>query len=71
MGNCSSSTFFYFDFLVIIDLFWIKLPNYAFMLSLLRSVVQYSVSNPTSFDRASFWLQEYMMTAGLLCFSSQ
>ena len=44
-----------------------KLPNYAFMLSLLRSVVQYSVSNPTSFDRASFWLQEYMMAPGLLC----
>ena len=41
------------------------------MLSLLRSVVQYSVSNVTSFDRASFWLQEYMMTAGLLCCSSQ
>ena len=36
------------------------------MLSLLRSVGQYSVSNPTGFDRASFWLQEYMMTAGLL-----
>ena len=31
------------------------------MLSLLRSVVQYSVSNPTSFHRAYFWLQEYMM----------
>ena len=46
------------------------LPNYAFMLSLLRSVVQYSVSNPTNFDRASFWLQEYMMTAGLLYISS-
>ena len=41
------------------------------MLSLLRSAVQYSVSNVTSFDRASFWLQEYMMTAGLLCCSSQ
>ena len=36
------------------------------MLSLLGSIVQYSVSNPTNFDRASFWLQEYMMTAGLL-----
>ena len=40
------------------------------MLSLLRSGLQYSVSNPTSFDRAPFWLQEYTMTAGLLYCSS-